>query len=809
MKNTIFAILFVLALAIFGGIFYLNEIFIPANLKRTVTEGIETATGKKVLLESLKFSVLKGMVLKGFVLYDDKDVILKAKEISCTFFIIPFLKKEIIIPVIKIRSPVILLERRPDNSINLSDLFDRKDVPKYDYNVMVRSIRMTGGKVIFIDDTLAPPYAKDIDKVNVRIYLSPPSKALFDLDFEIPSETAVKVDSTGEYDISSGKGSAKIAVTDLSLKEFAGYYESTGMAFPGGTSDAIIDLDMDRDIISAGMNVQTKDLAIFGGGASARLSSYIKADLRYSLNDRRLGYAGTMKIDKLAVSGVEYFQDADEIEGDLSFSDSGFSSNNISAKIFGIPVGAKVNLAKLEAALLDIDIIADVKLDLLEAILKERFEMNIPARLEGDGRLYITMQYKIPVVAPPEVRGSLETSDASIIIEEGKPRIEKVRGILQFGANQFTWSGIDLMYLGTPYRTSGTLTNPDAPGVQLKLSSKDLSLESVFSVNGRQMTFGKFEGSYLNSNFSLKGKAVLASPSAINADIKGALDVRIGDMKTALKDLRDKLERMRAAGSFHADLNLKGNMKDIRSCAIEAKVMSSSVSLYGLKPASIVIDYYQKDGVVDMPRIHSFLYGGTLDADARIDLVSRGNPYSVNVEIKNVKLEKLKEDIGMRDKDISGSVWFRAKLNGLSDDPATLNGAGNISVDDGKLWQLNLFRGLGVLIFTSDFSEVIFKKASASLVFRDKAVSTDGMWLTSDLINMYGSARIGFDNSIKASLKAEIAQDALESGARKNITTAMGRYTMIDVVGTLKEPKYRLTPDIGGILGDIKGFVFE
>ena len=808
-KKIIFGILIALALSIFAGVFYLNEIVIPKYLKRSVVEEIEAATQKKVLLGSLRFSVFQGMVLKRLVLYDDANVILDIKEASCAILVMPFFKKNIIIPMIRFKSPVILLERRPDNSINLLDLVNPKYVPKHGYSVIVNRIRITDAQVKFVDDTFTPQYTQKINNLNMYLYLSQPSRAQFDLECEVGSASPIKLDSSGEYDIAGNRGTAKILVKDISLKEFSRYYDNLGISIPEGKVDAMVKLALKDDIVSADINSQTKDLIISKEKISARLNSSINAGLQYIIKDKKFIYSGNMKIDDLGISGVDYIDKAGEIKGDFKFSNSGLSSDNISAKIFGIPVEANVNSDKLDAGLLDIHIASYVKLEVLQAILKEKFNISIPADLEGGGKLNLAMQYKMPPASPPKISGSLDMADATIKMEKGRPALEKVNGTLRLEANQLMWSEVAFRCLGADYQTSGTITNFETPGVQLELSSKDLSLESVFAVNEEMITFTKFAGRYIDSNFSLTGKVDLASSSAINADIAGALDVSIDDIKVILKDFKDKLERMKAMGRVSADFNLKGNLKDIKFCAIDAKILSNSISLYGFKPTNIIIDYHQKDGIVDMPSIHSFLYGGTLDAAARIELVPKDNPYSISADIKEMRLEKLKEDTGLKDKDISGSIRIHATLNGLSNNLASLAGSGKIAVTNGKLWQLNMFKGLGALLFTSDFNEVSFKEVSAAFNIKDRTISSEGLWLTSDMINMYGSAQIDFDNNINVSLKAEITNEALESGTRKNITKAIGKYTLIDITGTLKDPKYKLKPDIGGILGDIQGAIFQ
>ena len=77
--------LIILSLGIFAGIFYLNEVLLPIKIKASIIKGIEDATQKKVLLDSLRFNIFKGLVLEHLIIYDDKSVILNIKKVADAF----------------------------------------------------------------------------------------------------------------------------------------------------------------------------------------------------------------------------------------------------------------------------------------------------------------------------------------------------------------------------------------------------------------------------------------------------------------------------------------------------------------------------------------------------------------------------------------------------------------------------------------------------------------------------------------------------------------------------------------------------
>ena len=97
----------------------------------------------------------------------------------------------------------------------------------------------------------------------------------------------------------------------------------------------------------------------------------------------------------------------------------------------------------------------------------------------------------------------------------------------------------------------------------------------------------------------------------------------------------------------------------------------------------------------------------------------------------------------------------------------------------------------------------MFREGHCDFNIGDRSIYTDEITLKSELLDLYGPVKIGFDTSVDATIKAELSDDALESGARQNIAAALGKYTLIKVTGTLKEPKYKMRPDVGNIVESI------
>ena len=785
---------------IWAGIFYLNTKVLPTKIKGAIVSGLETATGKKVLLGSVRFHIFKGLVLKDLIIRDDLNAIVNVKEARCTFLILPLVNKKVIISRLIFESPDIFIERRADGSVNILELFSKGQMARADFKAFVHRLSIRNGTINFHDLTLDPIYTKEMKNLDADIYILPTARIKYSVKFDLPSEPPLKIDSSGEYSIPAKELTAELRVKGFSPKEFAGYYEKTGILLPEGRIDSILNFKYKDGTLSVNTESDTRGLTVSKDTLSLKMSGSERSTLRYDFASKKLDYTGSANIESMVIKGVEYIGKIDNIKGRIEFSNLGLSSDNITARALDLPLDCKITIADFNNPVLNIDASSDIKLAPFQNMLKEQFELTVPAYFDGDAKLRLSIQY--PITAPKELRikGSLYALKASAKLNKGKAGLGNVTGKFQFVPNQVSWDDVSFLYHDIHYKTSGILTNFKTPGVQLKLSSKDISLDTAFGLNDKIINFSKFSGKYLNSGFSGQGVLDSSSPSGLKVDINGILNVDLEDLKKPFEKFKNRFERIEPKGFVRAEFGLKGDLKDLKTCAINANLSSDGFSVYGFKFATSTMNYNQKDGSGDILFMRSFLYGGSMGATGKIDWTAKDVPYRLDMDIDGIRIEKFKMDTAFKDKDIAGSIKMSAKIKGFLNDAAKISGKGKIAVTEGKLWQLNLFRGLGALLFTSDFNNIIFKEGHCDFEIGDKALSTDEITLKSELVDIYGPMKIGFDNSVSATMKVEFSDDALESSARQNIIATLGKYSLTVVSGTLKDPKYKVRPDTENIV---------
>ncbi len=810
MKKIILSILAVILLCAIAYLVYLNEVILPREIKAALVDSLERATGKRAGLTSAKLDLFRGLVIKDLSLSDNNLNIISAKDSSCRFLVMPVFRKEIIVTALKLDSPQIFVERMPDNSINIAELFFKKPITVMDgkFNLTILRIIISKGSINFKDNTLSPPFEKEIRNADLDIKFHLPGSIAFDADFEIPSKIPMLVKSSGEYRIMDKEFSAKVQARDFYPREFVRYWDENKFNIPDGIIDGSAVLNVKAGYLDAGIDMSGMSLKFSQGNVNADLNCDISAKVKYNFTNKELIYTGRMNVKNLSLSNLEFVDNIHDIRGKADFSEKAFSFNDITATVLGIPVKAMAGISDLSGGLLKLNVNSEVELGFLKGILKDRFNINIPADLKGEGNLYLELQYGMPIEGRPVVNGYLDVEGATIKPEYGATFLEDVSGKVKFTQNQLIWSGLKFKYIDMDYTTSGVLTNFDKPGVHIDLKSVRLSLRSLMAINDKVITLSSLDGKYDNYEFSIQGDLDTVDPEAVKADINGVIKFELAEDKEPFKNIKDKFSYAHPSGRIAAQFSLKGSLKDILHCAIDAEVKSDSLRLYGFKMNGFGMAYSQRNGIMDIKSVRSSLYGGVIEANGMVNLTLKDIPYQINADMKGIKIEDLKKDTVFKDTDISGIIQARFGVKGVQNDLSKLNAWGKINVLNGRLWQINLFRGIGVLLFKRDFNSVVFREGSCGFFIKDKTVFTNDLTMKSDLLNLYGAVKIGFDNTISASLKAEFTDEGIDAGNVSDIAGVIERYSIIEIKGNLKEPKFKIRPDLSSIVSDIADSFF-
>lgn len=820
LKRLLFVFIFLIAAGA-AGLFYLNKVVLPIKIRSLIIQNLENYTRKRASLKSVQFSLLKGLILENLILYDGGKTLISVKEASCAFLILPIFKeKKIIIPVIKLREPRIFLNRRADNTINLMELVPGKkaEEKKQAFGIIVSGINVSDGQIDFQDDTFSPAFSKSIEDVNLGLHLDWPAGIRCNFRAKAKAAPPILVEAYAEFQLLAQELNAKISIKELPPEDFSVYYSNSGLVIKNGKIDALVNLNLKvkENSLTTDITAQNKNIVLSMDKLLLKLNSALKTNLQYNLRDKQLKYSGIAELVRADFSGIQAVGEINNIRARIQFNDLGLNSEKVLATVFGLPIEAKINLADFNNPHISFSAGAKFNLKDAQGILSEKFKINLPAELTGQGRLSLDFR-KTPAQEIPEITGSLELISSQAKINRIALPLKDINGTIKYSRDKLQWSNLSFAYLDNIYKTSGALANLRAPQANVTLSSDELLLKASFRLKEKLVKIEKIEGRYLNSWLFAKGNMNITDPQALQADINVELALDLKDLDKPLAKFKNQLEQIKPKGLVKAKIFLNGNLTNLKYSQIRAELSSSTLSLYSLKADKFFLNYAQADGIADIPLIHLSLYDGFFEAAAKINLDSENQPFWTEEKINDIKIEKLKLDTPFKDKDSSGTIRAIAKVNGFLKDISKLSGAGKIQIENGKLWELNLFKGLGKLLFSKDFTDIVFSDGYCEFFIKDKAIFTDKLILKSSLVNLEGRGKIGFDSALDASLNVQMSGElAPVTGGVKDIAAAImgqaGRFATIKLSGTLQKPEYqhRFTPVdvLKGLKDTIIGSIF-
>lgn len=762
---------------------------------------ISRATGKSVFVGSVRLSFMKGLTLDKVVIHDGRSIIIRADEVSCGLILPAVLSKRLIIPVITVSSPVISAERSPDGSLNLLGLISKDYVPRHSVALSVHKIVLKRGRVTIIDRMKDPPFSEEAEALDAEIRLYLPVRVLYKASFSLGS-ASTRIFADGEYIFPNQAMLTNISVKGLTLKEYARYYAASGYSFPSGLLDAKVAINAHGGLLEASLSADAKNLSVVKDELRASVSSAISASLGYDIKDKKLSYHGRAVVHKLAIDGLGAIGRVENAGAIVEFNDSRIFAEGVRVEALETPWEVRFNLVNLAEPIIDIYASSDVRLAAIQKMLKSKMGVKIPLELSGKGRMRVSLQ--IEKKAPAKLNGSIRVEDATAGLGRANFPIENINGDFEFGQDWLKWTNAQCTYRETNYRTSGRITDFASAHAALDVESRDLSYKTEFRLAGSALDLTRLDGKYFNSAFSAKGVISFDDPATIDADLKGELNMMLADILKMPGPSAGSPE-MKPSGSLKAAFSLVGDMKDLKTCVISSKVRSEEISAYGLKLGDVTFSYEQEQGVGSIKSLRGTFYGGTLTASGSIDWAEKVMPCSMKLDAIGIKLERLKTDTGFKEADVSGDIKIYADLKGVFGDLSRLGGIGHLGIKRGRLWQLDLFKGAGKLIFNSDFGDIDFTEGACDFRINDSSVVVENLVMKADELKLTGAGSIGFDRSVRGILRPEVMEDAVAGGTPGKFAIAVGQGTVIDISGTLADPQFKTRTNVVDVVGAFMG----
>ncbi|HNW39311.1 MAG TPA: DUF748 domain-containing protein [Candidatus Omnitrophota bacterium] len=801
----------ILLLVIFGVKVYLNKIFLPQKIKALVVSTLSKQTGKNVTLKSLEFSFLKGLVLRDLVITDGPNVILSTRLASCTIFIWPIFKKQIIFPSVNLKAPYIYLERRPDKSFNLQDFFvlTRPAAKKGDFSLAVFKITISNGNIVFQDNSLPGPFKKEIKNIQLNLQLGLPVKFKFNLSAQLAGTEPVLINLFGEYKILSQELTGNLSAKGVSTGEFSPYYSDLG-DLVSGTVDLRALFNLKNKQLQVNLFAQGDNLVLEKYSLKAKLNASLQSKINYNFETKGLIFEGGCDITQTDVSGLEFLGPVKNLSGNFVFNQRSLIADSIQAELMGLPFKIKAGIKDFSSKVWEIS--TNLDLNILPAIAKDKFKFSWIDSASGQAKLTIKMH--------PDTQGAwaahgkLDITGANLKLDKVASFLEDVSGVLEFSQQSLSWEDAKFKYQGINYQSRGSLFDFSAPKIKLILSSDDLSVTGDLDILDKKIKIAQLKGKYLDSAFLISGQIDQADPSRLQADLTGSINLELSNLNQMLAKTYPGIKAFLLSGRLDTQFNLAGPLRDYKNCYLQAKSTSSNFSVSGFKATDFSLDLLQEQGIAKIPVAYATFYDGVIQGSGALNLNTGDLAYQAQLSASGINLEKLKNDTASKHKNIAGILTGGIKLNGAGWDLNKLDATGNFAVSHGRLGELNLLQGLGKLLLARDLGNIEFTACRCDFVLKDKFIYTDNFKLTSVVVDLVGPIKIGFDSSLEGALDVEIQSEMIPlDGTFKDVTTAIigkgGKFGVIKLSGTLSEPKYNFKTAVGNIIQGLANVLFK
>lgn len=805
-----FIIITLVVVLIFSlGLIYLNKVILPKKIKSLIISGLEKQTHKQVTLKSLEFSIFRGLVLNDLVIFDSQQVILSARQAACTVFIWPIFKKQIIIPSITLKTPYIFLERRADSSFNLEDFFPARASgdKKSDFNVSVFNVKITSGSIVFSDETLPIKLRKEFKNIQFNLQLALPAKLKFNLKGEMPNKEPVFISAFGEYRILNPELAANITVKNLSTQEFQSYYNNLGDLITG-----LVDLEgkinFKNQMVEANITGAAGKLVLVKDKLKAKLNLGLQTKINYNLGVKKFNYSGVCDILEADILGVDFLGEIKNLHGKFSFNERSLTADSLKAELLEMPFEVKLTIKDFNTPALNID--TDFDLSFLPIVAKDKFKFSLINSASGKASLFIKLYPDKKGVWT--VQGNAQIIKAGLKLGKQDVHFEDINAKIDFDQKGLSWTDTNFKFQSLSYQSSGTLSDFITPQVKFKLFSSDLSLWADIGLLNKRIDISELKGKYLDSQFLINGN-IDNSGAQPQVDLNGKLNLDLGNLSKILDKQFPVLKTLLLTGQLDTQFNFSGHPVDFKNCYLQAKITSTNFSIYGLNSPSLALDFIQDQKIAKIPSVNISFYDGLIEGSGALNLDTPNHPYQLELAASEINLQKLNMDTLSKNKNISGTFQGDLKLDGFSNDLNKLSGVGSFSILKGRLWELNLLQGLGKLLFAKDLGNIELSECACAFLVKDKFIYTDKLKLKSTIADLYGPVKIGLDGSLEGAINVDILSDMVPlSGTLKDVTTAIigqaGKFGVIKLSGTLKEPKYIFKPAVTNIIKGLTDVLF-
>jgi hypothetical protein len=813
MKKKIFiALILCIIFSVFALLIYINNVFAPVKLKAKIITVLEKNLEARVRIEKVRYNLFNGLIIQNLSVYKEAGdhPYITVKKISFNLLLFPLLQKKIIVPLMRVESPKIYLELDENKKLNLAELTKpaTTEKEKQGFSVAVLKISVSDGECYLKDKSVTPNFTRDMTAIKIGAEIKLPQQIKFLLQAKIinPQSNPSFLSAEGEYYPANKNLAAQIKLNSFIVREYLTYLKRLPFLWSEGIVDAELKLSLKEKLLNVTGSISAKAAVVRTEKFAFSGDLTLKPQVEYRLDDKIAKYNAVAQIARGKFIGLKFTKEITEIQGDIYLDETAARSANLKAKIFDSPLKIRGSLENFAQPVLRLKIFSDrVKLNSLVALLP-----NPPQDLVFDGGARLVMDLAYDAQNPPlQIKGIAEIDSPKLKLAALKSPLENIRGAIVFSSAGLTWPSLFFTYKQIPYKTSGSITDFNSPHLDCELVSKDLSFKSDLTLRDNLVTIKSCTGKYRQSEFDIKGSADTRESTL---DLSGKINLYLKNMLDLLTDkAQEKLKKLKLDGACKIEGSVKASAKNLKNLEANLKVTSDAFSIYDLKIDNARFGLRQNNAMLNIDDFAAKSYDGTINAQFSLNLSEASSNYSAKFILENIDLAKLKKDTKFKDKDIAGLFSIKGELGGSAANIDTLKGNGYFTLKDGKIWEINLFKGLGEFLFLPIYQKISFSEIEGDFFIKDKKIEFVNSFLGGKMMELATNGNIGFDGAIDLDMHTRISKSLLEDSPdlRKFSSLIFGNLLNLKISGTLQKPEYKVVPIPKALLKEIKRFFLK
>jgi len=543
----------------------------------------------------------------------------------------------------------------------------------------------------------------------------------------------------------------------------------------------------------------------------------LSLDLTYNPEDKNpVAYSGTLHPKITLLTGIPVVKTIKNISGKITFVTDQINMETLTLTALDTPLELSGTIAHFLDPILDLKASAEKfdlgKISILAPNLLEEFQIT-PT---GEAKITLQLNDKISHLNTTNI--SQANMSATALLKETTLKGEKlpgpvtgINGEIDYEKDTVSWKNLQMIFQDKDFSSNGQFRNFSNPQIKGTLTSKNLGLDLSTQMQlqmqllDRTLSFDSLKGTYQHSTFDVAGQILLSENKEPFVDFKGQVVFDLKDLSTIQPELKKTLESFKPAGTITGNGSLKGTLTDWRNWELSFSAQSPQIIFSGYSVQDLAMNIRQADQWIKHFDLLAQVYDGKLKADGQLSLNDEQWPYQLNADLQNADLQKLKETTIWKDREVSGFLTGAVHVQGSFKNWKKMEGDGNVLIHDGNIWQLNLFQGLGKLIFTSDYENIPINQVGADFKIQDERVATENLFLQSPVFAVSGKGWVDFNHQLDFNINTEF-ESQLPTGSEtyqqkiSNLLTQFGSVLNIKITGSLNNPKYTPVPAPGRIL---------